>query len=416
MKSTREVGMDTTLMAVARAYAEEIKDSLFIPSAIRGDLASVTHIILTALEMGLPASHATRAIWVAQTKDGPRMAMSADAMLALLYKNGVKIRFEEMNRNRVVISAKRGDMEYTSSFSMEDARLAGLLSDYSGKPRENWQKYPVRMLRARAVAALFRDIGPDFGGIAIWTPEELEDIETPPPTPEGDKPKYKVGKKHTPDAPPVERPEQTEDQQVTTETESEVKAETQATTETPTEESGSDENDAWAGGEIPERVLSSINKKAKERIIATLEERGLSDKKASEWYKAYLRGFFGKSFPSDMQAYVKPHDIALAFFDQERGVVDPANLAEKYIAGGDNRAEVLCQNFGIPPKYSTHVRIARFRLGLTYKDMYEWFESIGIDRISNRGRALEEVMRIMVASPLESVREVKKKIDLFLEL
>jgi hypothetical protein len=64
----------------------------------------------------------------------------------------------------------------TVTFTLADARRAGLV-----KPGSNWEKYPARMLKARAQAFTCRDLFNDVLA-GIYTPEEITDgkIETPP--------------------------------------------------------------------------------------------------------------------------------------------------------------------------------------------------------------------------------------------
>ena len=188
----------------ARDYAELIAGSVFIPSEIRGDVQSVLHLILTGVEMGFPPAQALRAFWIAKGQDGPKITMTADAMLALLYRNKVRVTFEELTDESVSISAEREDgQKYQVKFTIEDARRSGLTHGRDGRPKESWARYPRRMLRARAVAMVFRDLGPDYGGIGIWTPEEIEDAsdsgQQPSKQSQQRAKQYVVGTKEIPD-------------------------------------------------------------------------------------------------------------------------------------------------------------------------------------------------------------------------
>lgn len=60
--------------------------------------------------------------------------------------------------------------KYTSSFTMEDARNAGL----TGK--DVWKKYPKRMLKHRCMAYGLRDVFPDLLA-GLYEPEEMESIQ-----------------------------------------------------------------------------------------------------------------------------------------------------------------------------------------------------------------------------------------------
>lgn len=69
-----------------------------------------------------------------------------------------------------IVFFKGGRQRGISTFTMEDARRAGLV-----RQGGNWEKYPKAMLFARAFTAGARAYCPAVGmGMAIYTPEELE--------------------------------------------------------------------------------------------------------------------------------------------------------------------------------------------------------------------------------------------------
>ena len=108
-------------------------------------------------------------------------AMKADLKLALAKKHpeyaGCTIKSDA---NQCTVEMKRklpsGEIEtIISTFTMKDAERAGLLK------KDNWQKYPARMLKARAVSYAVNDLFPDvfFG---LLSKEEAEEIEAPKAT------------------------------------------------------------------------------------------------------------------------------------------------------------------------------------------------------------------------------------------
>jgi hypothetical protein len=88
---------------------------------------------------------------------------------------------------KATVSIKRriGDNTetYTSTFSVGDAKRAGLLP---GKPDSAWATYPQRMLKHRALAFAARDAFPDALA-GMYTKEEMMDVAREPRdvTPEG---------------------------------------------------------------------------------------------------------------------------------------------------------------------------------------------------------------------------------------
>ncbi len=97
-------------------------------------------------------------------------------------------RVTRLSDNECVITYYQGgDLLGTSSFTMDNAKKAGLTS------KDNWKKWPRNMLFARAMSNGVRLHCPDvFNGNAVYTEDELESeewsvVDIPAPLPE-DKP------------------------------------------------------------------------------------------------------------------------------------------------------------------------------------------------------------------------------------
>jgi hypothetical protein len=128
-------------------------------------------LIMKAKELNMPPLEAISHLYVVNQK----VAIDSSGMLALILRSGLakKIQFGgdgtsawcEMERKDGVISFK-----YT--FTIEDARRAGLLS------KESWQKYTKELLVARAISGCARKVFPDVVG-GLYTVEELGGEEVP---------------------------------------------------------------------------------------------------------------------------------------------------------------------------------------------------------------------------------------------
>jgi len=128
-------------------------------------------LMMKAKELNMPALEAISHLYVVNQK----VAIDSSGMLALILRSGLakKIQFGgdgtsawcEMERKDGVISFK-----YT--FTIEDAKRAGLLS------KESWQKYTKELLVARAISGCARKVFPDVVG-GLYTVEELGGEEVP---------------------------------------------------------------------------------------------------------------------------------------------------------------------------------------------------------------------------------------------
>jgi len=90
-------------------------------------------------------------------------------MLSLAIKSGVSFKIVKDDNNECQIHFKRGELEYTSSFSIAEAKQAGIYRDQSG-----WTKYPRDMLYWRTVTRGLRRVCPDVI-TGLYAIEELQD-------------------------------------------------------------------------------------------------------------------------------------------------------------------------------------------------------------------------------------------------
>ena len=126
----------------------------------------VVLVMLKGRELGIPPLQALSHINVINGKP----AMSAELMLAQILKLHPKTQFKfpERTNEKCTIAVKRAGFDWENfSFTIEDARKAGLLSNPS------WNKYPRAMLHARVISEMARSLFPDAIAGISYTPEEL---------------------------------------------------------------------------------------------------------------------------------------------------------------------------------------------------------------------------------------------------
>ncbi|GEM_PF-3958749 len=180
----------TSAQSLARA-ADERGDSLesllrlaqhlvptgFLPDHIKTPGQAVA-IILAGREMGIGPMTALRGISLVKGK----VTVSADLLLARFKAAGGRAQWrrDEATGATLVLTLPNGD-RYTSSFTEQDARRAGLW----GKAGP-WQAYPRAMLRARAITAGLKALGWEpASGVYDGPSGELPDAPTLPETASG---------------------------------------------------------------------------------------------------------------------------------------------------------------------------------------------------------------------------------------
>lgn len=154
------------------ALAVTLSKASLLPAALRGKEADVLMTIMAGMELGLAPMQALRLIHIIEG----RPAMAADLIAGLCVSKADVCEYltctESTPLKAVYETKRKGSKPVTLAFSMEQAKAAGL----TGK--QNWQRYPDAMLRARAVTAVCRAVYPDLVG-GLYDPDELEPTPAP---------------------------------------------------------------------------------------------------------------------------------------------------------------------------------------------------------------------------------------------
>ena len=129
--------------------------------------------IAAGAEMGIAPIQAMTSIHVIKGK----ISLSANLVAAMLKRAGYHYDVEWKGRDAVLINFYAPDKSFLgeSSFSMDDAQQAGLLSN------PTWKKFPRNMLFSRALMNGARWYAPDVA-LGLYDPDELAGSEpTSPP-------------------------------------------------------------------------------------------------------------------------------------------------------------------------------------------------------------------------------------------
>lgn len=154
--------------------ADLLAHSQLIPKAFQGRPADIVVAMMWSHSLGIPLVQGLQYIAVING----RPSMYGDGLLAVVMASGQCTDFREEikgegNNLTAVCTVKRRGLEapIVGTFSMEDARVAGLL----GKPGP-WKQYPKRMLKMRARSFALRDAFPDILS-GMSSAEEMADVE-----------------------------------------------------------------------------------------------------------------------------------------------------------------------------------------------------------------------------------------------
>lgn len=135
--------------------------------------------MMTGRELGLTAFQSMRLVYVVEG----RPALDASLMLALCLNHRECEYFDLVSTSdkEATYRAKRkGRTEVVLSWTIEQAKSAGLIDRGKDPAKNNWNRYPSAMLRARCTSALARIVFPDAIS-GLYTREEVSDGDDVPP-------------------------------------------------------------------------------------------------------------------------------------------------------------------------------------------------------------------------------------------
>lgn len=154
----------------ALKFADYLANSDIVPKDFQRKPANILVAVQWGMELGLQPMQAMQSIAVING----RPSLWGDAVIALARSSPMCEYITETDDGETATCRvkRRGEEEQVRTFSMTDAKLAGL----AGKSGP-WTQYPKRMRQMRARAFALRDVFPDvLRGMPVA--EEVQDIPT----------------------------------------------------------------------------------------------------------------------------------------------------------------------------------------------------------------------------------------------
>jgi hypothetical protein len=137
------------------AYADALAKASLLPAQFRNKPADVLLAMEWGAALGMSGMQAINSIHVINGKP----ALSANALAALVRQRGHRMRVTGDEQSATASIWRRDDpeFEYKVTWTIGMAKSAGLLGG-----KDNWDKYPSAMLKARAQTAVVRDACPEL--------------------------------------------------------------------------------------------------------------------------------------------------------------------------------------------------------------------------------------------------------------
>lgn len=169
---TTQFDLSPRTLEEALKFSDYLAQSDMVPKDFKGKAGNCLVAIQWGMEIGLKPMQAMQNIAVING----RPSLWGDAVIALVRSSPLCEYVIETDDGNVATCRvkRRGEPEQSRTFSMDDARAAGLLSKDGP-----WKNYPKRMRQMRARAFAVRDVFPDvLKGMPVA--EEVLDIPSEP--------------------------------------------------------------------------------------------------------------------------------------------------------------------------------------------------------------------------------------------
>lgn len=159
------LALTETTYAERWKYAQALAQAGLLPRQYRDSPGDILLAMEYADALHLPMAQVFTGIHVIEGKP----SMSAELMGALVRRAGHRIRMsgDATKAAAEIVRTDDPGFTYTATFTLENARQAGLLG------KDVWKKYPAAMLLARAVSAVCRAGAADVLAGVSYVPEEL---------------------------------------------------------------------------------------------------------------------------------------------------------------------------------------------------------------------------------------------------
>ena len=168
LTTSKTMGLMPQNLDEALRLADILARSSLVPRDYQGNPANALVAIQWGCELGLPPLQSLQSVAVING----RPSLWGDSALALVRGSGLLEAITETvtATEAVCVVKRKGEAETSRTFTLEDAKRAGL----AGKAGP-WSQYPRRMMQMRARAWALRDVFPDvLRGVHVA--EEAQDI------------------------------------------------------------------------------------------------------------------------------------------------------------------------------------------------------------------------------------------------
>lgn len=147
------------------AMGDQLARTGFLPEHIKNG-PQFAAIVMTGKEMGMPPMRAIRSFYLVKGK----VMEDAASQLARFKNNGGRATFDHLDDTKAILTLTHpnGD-KHTETWTLEDAKKAGLLNGMVGK-------FPKAMLRSRVITAGLKSLGWE-GAVGTYDPSELVEAQ-----------------------------------------------------------------------------------------------------------------------------------------------------------------------------------------------------------------------------------------------
>lgn len=173
IKNTNQYDLTPQSFEQLTSFAEIVSKSEMVPKDYVGKPGNIIVAVQMGAELGLKPLQSIQNISIING----RPSLWGDALIALIKNHpiceSIKETFSEDDNTAFCEVRRKGEEPQKRSFSISEATTAGLIN------KDNWKKYPKRMIQLRARAWALRDVFPDIlCGMQVAEEQQDKEYET----------------------------------------------------------------------------------------------------------------------------------------------------------------------------------------------------------------------------------------------
>lgn len=148
--ATRKEFMNPVALQQIEVLSQKLIGSKALPNTIQNG-AQLSMVLMAGYEAGMTPMEAINSFYIVNGK----VTIWGQAVIRMLRRSGWSLEWPESTPTKATVTITKGNEQATESYTIEEAKMAGLLH------KNPWKNHPTEMLRHKAIARAVRFTCPE---------------------------------------------------------------------------------------------------------------------------------------------------------------------------------------------------------------------------------------------------------------